>query len=290
MLRMRSPIFVPGNQRRMLEKAAGFETDFVVADLEDSVPPNEKDNARSLVSEMIPSLVEHGQHVMVRINSLDTGLSAADINAVVSDRVEAVSVGKITTPEDVLEYDRLLSVAERKAGVEEGRTRLVLWLENGPAVHNGFEIATASPRVDAVTFGAEDYTSALGIQRSADGGELYFPRAMVALAAHAAGVTPLDTPHVNFRDMEALEREVKTALQLGFKGKFAIHPGQLGVIRSLFGPQPEEVAHARRVVEGWDKAQAEGRGSFALDGNVIDIPVVERARGVLAEAEAQSAG
>ncbi len=288
MMRIRSPIFVPGNQRRMLEKAMTFATDFVVADLEDSVPPAEKDNARALVTELAPELVEHGQSVIVRINSIDTGLSEDDINAVMSDKISAVSVGKLESPGDVREYDRLLDDAERVAGVRPGSTQLILWLENGPAVQRGYEIAMASQRVAALTFGAEDYTAALGIRRTAEGRELYFPRAMVALAAHAAGVTPLDTPHTNFRDLDDLEREGKVALELGFKGKFAIHPVQLETIQRLFGPQPEEIEYARRVMEGWDAAQSEGRGSFDLDGQVIDIPVVERARRVLTEAEPSS--
>jgi citrate lyase subunit beta/citryl-CoA lyase len=290
MLRLRSPIFVPGNRRNMLEKAIGFVTDYVVPDLEDSVPPSEKDAARALVSEMAPVLGKAGQRVIVRVNALETGLTDRDLEAVVGPAVQAISVGKIRSGDEVREYDRRLAAREAAAGVASGATRLVLWLESAPAIQHAYAIATASPRVAAITFGAEDYSKDLQIQRTEEGRELYFPRAMLALAAHAARVTPLDTPYVNFRDAAGLEIDIREALSVGFKGKFAIHPAQLPVIRRMFAPQPEEVAYARRIVEGWERASAEGRGSFDLDGKVVDIPVVERARQLLAEAETVAAG
>lgn len=290
MLRLRSPIFVPGNRRNMLEKAIGFVCDYVVPDLEDSVPPSEKESARALVSEMAPALAKAGQRVIVRINALETGLTQRDIEAVIGPAVLAISVGKIRSADEVSEYDRLLSAREAVVGIEPGTTRLVLWFESAAAIQHAYVIATASPRVAAITFGAEDYTKDLQIQRTEEGRELYFPRAMLALAAHAAGVTPLDTPYVNFRDVVGLERDIREALLVGFKGKFAVHPAQLPVIRRLFAPQPDEVAYAKRVVEGWERASAQGRGSFDLDGKVIDIPVVERARLLLAEAETAQVG
>jgi citrate lyase subunit beta/citryl-CoA lyase len=245
---------------------------------------------RALVGEMVLALAKAGQRVIVRVNALETGLTQKDIEAVVGPSVQAISVGKIRSAAEVSEYDRRLSAREAVVGLAPGTTKLVLWLESAVAIQHAFAIAAASPRVAAITFGAEDYTKDLQVQRTEEGRELYFPRAMVALAAHAAGVTPLDTPYVNFRDLAGLERDIREALLVGFKGKFAIHPAQLPVIRRLFGPQPEEVAYAKRVVDGWERASAEGRGSFDLDGKVIDIPVVERARLLLAEAETSQVG
>ena len=282
--RVRNPIFVPGNRRSMLEKATGFATDAVVADLEDSVPVTEKPAARDLVAEMIPELAEAGQRVVVRVNSLDTGLAEGDIAAVVHPDVFAVSVGKVSSTDEISAYSSLLDVAEDKAGVPTGQTSLVLWIETAAAVQHAYDIACASERIAAITFGAEDYTRDVGIRRTATGEEVRIPRSLVALAAHAAGVTPLDTPYVNFRDPEGLESDIAEAAQLGFKGKFAIHPAQLGPIRRFFGPQPDEIEYARRVLAAWDAASAEGRGSLDLDGAMVDVPVVERARNTLAEA------
>ena len=282
--RVRNPIFVPGNRRSMLEKATGFATDAVVADLEDSVPMAEKPAARDLVAEMIPVLAKSGQRVIVRVNSLDTGLTEDDIAAVVQSDVFAISVGKITSPDDISEYSGLLDAAEAKAGLPAGQTLLIPWIETAAAVLHAYDIARASDRVVAITFGAEDYTRDVGIRRTASGEEVLFPRSLVALAAHAAGVTPLDTPYVNFRDSQGLESDIAEAARLGYKGKFAIHPAQLEPIRRLFGPQPDEIEYARRVMAAWDAASADGRGSLDLDGAMVDVPVVERARNTLAEA------
>ena len=281
---IRNPIFVPGNRRSMLEKATGFATDAVVADLEDSVPMAEKPAARVLVADMIPALAKSGQRVIVRVNSLDTGLTEDDIAAVAQPDVFAISVGKITSPEDIKEYSHLLDAAEAKAGLPAGQTLLIPWIETAAGVLHAYDIAQASDRVVAITFGAEDYTRDVGIRRTASGEEVLFPRSLVALAAHAAGVTPLDTPYVNFRDPEGLESDIAEAARLGYKGKFAIHPAQLEPIRRLFGPQPDEIEYARRVITAWDAASADGRGSLDLDGAMVDVPVVERARNTLAEA------
>ena len=282
--RIRNPIFVPGNRRSMLEKAIGFATDAVVADLEDSVPVAEKAAARELVAEMVPALAQAGQRIVVRVNSLDTGLAEDDIAAIVHPDVFAVSVGKITSPDEVSEYSRLLGAAEANSGLPSGQTQLILWIETAAAVQHAYDIACASERIAAITFGAEDYTRDVGIRRTSSGEEVRVPRSLVALAAHAAGVTPLDTPYVNFRDAEGLKSDIAEAAQLGFKGKFATHPAQLGPIRRLFGPQPDEIEYARRVLAAWDAASAEGRGSLDLDGAMVDVPVVERARNTLAEA------
>ena len=282
--RVRNPIFVPGNRRSMLEKATGFATDAVVADLEDSVPMAEKPTARDLVADMIPALAKSGQRVIVRVNSLDTGLAVDDISAVVQPDVFAISVGKITSPGDIAEYSGLLDAAEAKAGLPTGQTLLIPWIETAAGVLHAYDIARASKRVVAITFGAEDYTRDVGIRRTASGEEVLFPRSLVALAAHAAGVTPLDTPYVNFRDSTGLESDIAEAARLGYKGKFAIHPAQLEPIRRLFGPQPDDIEYARRVMAAWDAASADGRGSLDLDGAMVDVPVVERARNTLAEA------
>ena len=282
--RVRNPIFVPGNRQSMLEKATGFATDAVVADLEDSVPMAEKPAARVLVADMIPALARSGQRVIVRVNSLDTGLTEDDISAVVQPDVFAISVGKITSPGDIAEYSGLLDAAEAKAGLPAGQTLLIPWIETAPGVLHAYDIAKSSERVVAITFGAEDYTRDVGIRRTASGEEVRFPRSLVALAAHAAGVTPLDTPYVNFRDPEGLESDIAEAARLGYKGKFAIHPAQLEPIRRLFGPQPDEIEYARRVMAAWDAASADGRGSLDLDGAMVDVPVVERAGNTLAEA------
>jgi citrate lyase subunit beta/citryl-CoA lyase len=283
---LRSLIFVPGNRRDMLEKARDFDADAIVADLEDSVPPAEKENARGVVRDMAPTLSGLGQKVLVRLNSLDTGLTRDELAALIGPHLYGISIGKVESTWDIKECDRIASALEKGAGLEPGHLKIVPWIENSRAVMRVYDIAIASPRVVGLAFGAEDYTDDMDIQRTDEGDEVYFPRATVALAARAAGVAALDSPFVRFRDQDGLKREIEVALKLGFKGKFAIHPAQLDTINAMFSPRPEDVEYARRVMEAWDQAEAEGRGSTSLDGRMIDVPVVKRARSLLAMADA----
>ena len=283
---LRSLCFVPGNRRDMLAKARDFPADVIIADLEDSVPPEEKVNARRIVEEMAPALSGRGQRIMVRINPLDTGLARDEMAAVIGPHLYGISVGKVESTWDIRECHRMLSTLEVSAGLEPGAVKLVPWIENSRAVMRAYDIATASPRIVGVAFGAEDYTDDMEITRTELGDEVYFPRAMVALAARAADVAALDSPFVRFRDHEGLKADIEVALKLGFKGKFAIHPAQIETITTMFSPRPEDVEYARRVVEAWKEAEAQGRGSTSLDGKMIDVPIVKRARGLLAQAEA----
>ena len=185
---LRSLIFVPGNRRDMLEKALAFPTDVLVPDMEDSVPPMEKLAARNIIAEVLPRLAQGGHRVVVRVNGLDTGLLEDDLEAAVTPHTYGINVGKVEGAWDVEQVDRILTVLEAKKGLERGRLKLVLWIESAKAVLNAYAIATASPRVIAVAFGAEDFTADMGIQRTHEASEVYLPRAMVALAAKAAGV------------------------------------------------------------------------------------------------------
>ena len=272
---------MPGNRRDMLAKARDFDADVIVADLEDSVPPAEKLNARQIVKEMAPTLSGRGQKIMVRLNSLDTGLVRDELSAVIGPHLYGISVGKVESPWDIRECHRIISTLEKEARLEPDTLRIIPWIENSRALMRAYDIATASRRVVALAFGAEDYTEDMGIQRTDDGEEVYFPRAMAAVAAAAAGVVGLDSPYVRYRDQDGLRKDIEVDIRLGFKGKFAIHPSQLDIINTMFGPQPEDLEYARRVLDVWKQAEAAGRGSTSLDGRMIDVPVVKRARNLL---------
>ena len=287
---LRSLIFVPGNRPGMLEKARQFDADVLVADLEDSVPPAEKQRARETVSEVAPTMAGRGQKIMVRVNSLDTGLTLEDMAATIGPHLYGFSVGKTETPWDIREYDRIVSALETQVGVPSGSLVLIPWIENAKAVMTAREIATASARVVAVAFGAEDYADNMDVQRTDSGEEVAFARALVPVAAKAAGVLALDSPYVGFRDQAGLKVETELNVKLGYKGKFAIHPAQLDIINASFAPRGEDVEYARRVMEAWDMAVAQGRGSTSLDGRMIDVPVVKRARSLLDQVEAMDRG
>ncbi len=282
---LRSLIFVPGNRPNMLERALTFPADVIMVDLEDSVPPAEKVAARSVAAEWLPKLCQAGQRVMVRVNSLDTGLTADELVAVISPQLYGVSVGKTESAWDLREVERIIAPLEARAGLAAGQIRVIPWIESAKAVVNVNAMASALSRTVAIAFGAEDFTNDMGIQRTDDGAEVYHARSTVAIAARAAGVASLDGPYVAFRNPEGLRQDAGAARQMGYTGKFAIHPAQIEPINELFSPLPEDVAYARRVMDAWREAEANGRGSLALDGKMVDVPVVKRAQNLLAQVE-----
>ncbi len=282
---IRSLIFVPGNRKNMLERARSFGADIIMVDLEDSVPPGEKAAAREMARQWVPALRAEGKRIMVRVNSLDTGLTRAELEAVVSPALHGISLGKVGSVRDIRTVDSLLSPLEAAAGIEVGTLRIIPWIETAKAMWDARAIAESSARVVAIAFGAEDFTNDMGIERTDTGEEVAVPRSWVPVAARAADVGGLDSPFVRFRDPDALRNDAQTARRMGYTGKFAIHPAQLEIINETFSPSAEEIEYARRVMEAWDAAEAAGRGSLALDGRMVDVPVVKRAQNLLALAD-----
>jgi citrate lyase subunit beta/citryl-CoA lyase len=282
---LRSLLFVPGNRADMLTKATPLTPDAFVPDMEDSVPVEEKTNARNMTASFVSQLAQGGALVIPRVNSLDTGLLAEDLAAVVGPHIYGVSVGKIYTPQDVETISDILARLELKAGVPMGHTKLVLWMETAMAIVHAYAICTASPRIVGAAFGAEDLTHDMGLERTADDSEVAVPRSIVCIAARAANVLALDTPYFLFRDPEGLKHNALASKKIGFKGKFAIHPSQIEIINATFSPSPADIEQARRVVAAFEEAERAGKGSTSLDGKVVDVPVVKRARALLEVAE-----
>ena len=274
----------------MLEKAIGVAPDSYVPDMEDSVPSEEKENARTVTASFLANLNAAGPLVIPRINALGTGLLEEDLAAVVGPHVYGVSVGKVQSANDVQKLSDMLDVLERRQGLEPGHVRLVPWIETALAIVNAYEICSASPRVLAVAFGAEDFTNDMNIERTESDREITYPRNVVCVAARAAGVAALDTPFFGFRDPEGLRQNCLAARRYGFSGKFAIHPAQIDMINDAFSPSAAEIEYAHRVVAAFEEAENLGRGSTSLDGKVIDVPVVRRARSLLEQAAVHGQG
>ena len=278
----------------MLQKAVSFDTPWLIPDLEDSVPASEKEAAREIVAEHIPVLANAGKRLTPRVNSVGTGLAEADINAVVSANIVGISIGKIGTVEEVAEIEKMLESAEKDAGVPIGQTQVLPWLETAEAVINAYQICKSSDRIRWAAFGAEDFSADLGISRTVDDANssastatepgLAYPRSAVAVAARAAGVHVLDTPFTKFRDPDGLREDALLAKSIGYKGKLAIHPAQVEIIESVFMPTDAEIERARAVLAVAQEAEEQGRGSVSLNGEMIDMPVILRARNVLNDA------
>ncbi len=282
---LRSLLFVPGNRPNMLQKALGFSPDVFVPDLEDSVPTDEKANARAVAASFLAKLSDTGSLVIPRVNSLDTGLLEQDLAAIITPKIYGLSIGKVQTVQEIAEICGLIEPLEQKAGLAAGRLKLIPWIESAKAIVNAYEICSSSKRIIAVAFGAEDFTNDMGIERTDDDSEIAYARSAVCIAARAADVVALDTPYFGFRDADGLQLDANTANKQGFKGKFAIHPAQIDIINAAFSPSPQEVEHAKAVLTAFEAAEHQGRGSTSLNGKVIDVPVVKRARAILEMAD-----
>jgi citrate lyase subunit beta/citryl-CoA lyase len=278
---LRSLLFVPGNKESMLQKAVGLRPDAFAPDMEDSVPTAEKANAREMVRSWLRQLCATGVPVIPRVNSRDTEWLADDLAAVVTPGVFGISVGKIRTPGDISAISQIIGGLERRAGLEAGRLRLVPWIETAEAIVNCDAICRASERIVAVAFGGEDFTNDMGVERLEDESQIAYARQKLCVTARASHVLALDTPYFKLRDVDGLKASSLRAKSIGFKGRFAIHPEQIDTLNECFSPSAEEIAHAERVVAAFEEAERRGRGSTSLDGWVIDVPVVKRARALL---------
>jgi citrate lyase subunit beta/citryl-CoA lyase len=271
-------LFVPGASEKMLAKASSLEADAVILDLEDAVAPDQKLRARDLVARTLRA-GEIAALTFVRVNPLDEGLGHDDIARVLVPGLSGVVLPKASSAEELENLDHALRDAETAAGIPVGSVLVAALVETPQGVLNAPQLARG-PRVCAICLGGEDLSLSLGARRTFEGHELDFARAMVITSAAAADVQAVDTVWTDVRDLEGLDAECRRVRDLGFTGKLAIHPGQLDTIQKAFGPGPEEVEAAQRIVEAFD---ASATGVAAIDGKMIDAPIVERARRLLAE-------
>jgi citrate lyase subunit beta/citryl-CoA lyase len=273
----------------MVARVGSFGSDAVILDLEDAVPLAEKVATRPAVRAALPSLAG-GSLRYVRVNAVETGLAFEDLEAVVCPDLEGVLLPKVDRPEELVAVEKRLQELEQRGGLEVGLIDLVPLIETAKGVLNARGTAEAGRRVRRLGFGAADFCREVGVRFSGtlwepDGLELLFARSQIVLASRAAGLEPpMDTVWLDVRDNAGLEQDARAALRLGFGSKAAIHPGQIEIINRVFSPTAEELEYARRVVEAFDRAEAEGSASIALDGRLVDYPIVMKARWLLERA------
>ena len=282
---LRSLLFVPGNNIRMLEKSLGLNADAIIPDLEDSVPQKEKSVARDILSSFIPQLIKSNKQVFPRVNPIDSSLIEPDLEAVISPGISGISVGKVESSKDVLLISSIIDRIEKKQGIAENRIRLIPWIESPKAIINAYEICISSPRIVAVAFGAEDFSHEMEIERTDEGKEIWYARNQVSISSHAAKVLTLDTPYVNFQNKNGLKKDCEIAKAIGFTGKFAIHPSQIDTIHEVFRITTEQIIWANRILEQMETSETLGIGAFGLDGKMVDAPIVKKARQILERAK-----
>jgi citrate lyase subunit beta/citryl-CoA lyase len=293
---LRSLMFVPGHQARMVQRALGIgefapsELDVAILDLEDGVPPDEKDRARAAIAAALgaPSNGE-GPARYVRVNR-ESGARDADLAAVLRSGLGGIVAPKVDHPDEVLGLARDLDEREDAAGMARGSIVLVASIESARGLLDARAIAASTERVIALLFGAEDFARDLSLptELEAEARELVYARSAVVVAAAAAGKHAIDGIWPDVTDAEGLRRDALQGRRLGFIGKSLIHPGQIETINEVFSPSAAEVSHAQRVVSAFEGARSKGHGAVALDGKMLDAPIVDRARRTLLLHEAMT--
>ena len=269
---LRSLLFVPGTRPDRFASALASGADAIVFDLEDSVDPTRKTEARTAVAAFLSQPPSTSAALLVRVNSFGTAWYGQDIESVGGlQSVRAIVLPKAEVPAHV--------AAAAKATISG---RVIPLIETAGGVLNAASIAAAAESIPALLFGAEDLTAQIGIPRTIDGDELVFARSHVVLAATSVGADAIDAVFINITALDDLRRDALRARAMGFRGKMAIHPSQIPVIHEVFSPSPEERAHAQRIVDAFERAQAQGEAVIRLDDRMIDMPVVVRAKRLLA--------
>ena len=277
----RSLLFIPGNQVKMLQKASTFLPDVYIPDLEDSVSINHKIDARQIVSENLILFRNSGRLVIPRVNSIESGLFESDISSLISKGIDGISIGKINTPEDIMEIDRCITKYEMEFNIEKGSTVLIPWIESASAIINSTEILKSSKRIVAAAFGAEDFTHDMGIERLSDDTEIQFAKNCLSVSARALHIIALDNPYFDFKNSQGLIENSIKSKNIGYKGKFAIHPAQIDAINKSFSPTRHEIEKAEEIIDVFQESVSRGRGSTSLNGQVIDVPVFKRATALI---------
>ncbi len=283
----RSVLILPVNNPKFVEKAYLRGADGIMLDLEDSVPAAEKETARKMVKNSIPLVTRGGVDVIVRVNK-DPSLLLLDLEASVHPGLDAIVLPKTESADEVHNLEAQLEKLENLRGIEPGHVKISLLIETPQGVLKAQEIAGASPRIESMSIGNEDYMMELGVEPSPDCLEILFPLSWLVTICKAAGISPrgLLGSIAEFRDLKGFERAAARARQLGCEGASCIHPAQVEVLNRVFSPSPEKIEYAQRVVDVFEEGLRQGTASVNLDGRMVDIPVYERAKRIFERASA----
>ena len=278
---IRSWMFVPGHRQKMIDKALGLSADAIMLDIEDGVAPNEKDAARKNIAESLgreKALETPARYV--RINAIGHPRMDADLQAVVRPGLEGLVCPKVDTVEEVRKVDALLNDQEPQNKLAKGSVKLLIAIESPTGLLNARAIAAASQRIVGIIFGAEDFGREIGLPtvREGEARDLIYARSSIVVAAAAAHVQAVDGVWVDLNDGQGLLGFAKQSRRLGFSGMSCIHPSQVEAINQTFSPTAEEIDYCQKVLRAFEEANARGDGSVAFGGQLIDRPIVERAR------------
>ena len=273
-----SRLYLPGNTPGLMINAGLHSADGIILDLEDSVAPEKKDEARILVRNALRQINFCGAERMVRINQGERGLE--DLHFVIPHNVNLVLLPKCESADYIKQVEEVIAAIKMKLNLKN-KVFLMPIIESALGIENSFEIARGSENVVAIAIGLEDYTADLGVPRTMDGKESFYARTRLVVAAKAACIQPIDSVFSDVADMDALKQNVLVSKSLGFEGMGCIHPRQISVIKLGFAPDKTDIEKAKKIVLAFETAKLKGLGVVALGSKMIDPPVVARAQKII---------
>lgn len=282
---MRSLMFVPAHNQKLLDSSLRRDVDVLLPDIEDSVPITEKQNARDNIKEFVKNENLGRKLVFPRVNDRESGELLKDIYQLTIDGVHGFMYPKATKGEDIYFFGKLLETIEYEKGIPVGTYKIIALIETAGAVMNIQDICTACDRVIAVAFGCEDYVTDLKGKHDIFGSSIFYARNAIVNGARACGVIPIDTVHIRIHDLEDLEANLKIAKQLGYEGMLCLNPKELPLVHQYFSPSEEEVAWATEMVQLAEEAKKEGKGVALKDGKFIGPPMLKMASDILIKKE-----
>jgi citrate lyase beta subunit len=282
----RALLYMPGDDRRKIEKSTTLGVDSICMDMEDGVAENKKAEAREVIAQAVKELDFGRSERCIRINSIGSGLEKRDLAAALATNPDTIVVPKIETAEQVKWVSDHIETYELSSKLNIGSIRLLIGVETAKGILNLKEIAQADKRLEAIIFGGEDYAASIGATRTQEATELLYARQAVVTACAANDLQAIDIVFIDFKDPAGLRSEAEQGAGFGFSGKQIIHPNQVPVVQEAFTPSDEAIAYAKRVVESFESSQKEGKGAYALDGKMIDMPLLKNAQKVLERARA----
>ncbi len=281
----RALLYMPGDDWKKITKALTLGVDCICKDMEDGVAASRKVEARATIARALQELDFGRSEKLARINSVGSGLEREDIDAVLLYRPDGIVIPKIEAYEQIEWGSEIIATAESEYGWPPGSIRMLVGVETARGILNLEEIAS-HPRLDAIIFGGEDFAASIGATRTREAVELLYARQAVVTACAAFGLQAIDIVTIDFKNLDLVRAEAEFGAQLGYTGKQVIHPAQVEPVQMAFTPDDEAIAQAKQIVAGFEESQKEGRGAFALDGKMIDMPLLKNAQKVLERAEA----
>ena len=282
----RALLYMPGDDRRKIEKSTTLGVDSICMDMEDGTAVNKKAEARAVIAQAMKELDFRDSERCIRINSIGSEFEKDDLASALATRPDSIVVPKIETPEQVRWVSEQIESYELSNKLNIGSIRLLVGVETAKGILNLKEIAESDKRLEAIIFGGEDYAASVGAVRTKSATELLYARQTTIAACAANDLQAIDIVYIDFKDTDGLRAEAQEGAGFGFSGKQIIHPNQVLVAQEAFTPSDEAIVYAKRVVESFEFSQKEGKGAFALDGKMIDMPLLKNAQKVLDRAKA----